>query len=71
MKAQKNRNAALVEEIRRLQEAMEQARARLDGSRDPRLLEAGAYELKYLEARQSWLFALARESACTGAVRCR
>ncbi len=66
MKQKKEPNSALVTEIYRVQSAIASARDALDTCQNPLLLEATAYELKYLQAKQSYLFDMARQSACTG-----
>ncbi len=66
MKRKDERNAALVDEIYRVQAAITSARDALDECQNPLLLEATAYELKYLQAKQSYLFDMARQNECTG-----
>ncbi len=66
MRGKREKEIALVEEIYRVQAAMRAARRDLDVCRNPRLLEAAAYELKYLQAKHAYLFEMARETACTG-----
>lgn len=66
MKRKDERSAALVDEIYRVQAAITSARDALDECRNPLLLEATAYELKYLQAKQSYLFDMARQNECTG-----
>ena len=63
-KREQKENSALAEEIRRVQEILEDVLARLDRCGDPRLLEAAAWELKYYEAKSDWLYARARATGC-------
>jgi hypothetical protein len=56
----KKSRVTAADELLRVREAIDSACAVLDECRDPRLFEAAAYELKYLRARQDWLFEAAR-----------
>ncbi|MBS7315378.1 MAG: DUF2508 family protein [Clostridiaceae bacterium] len=67
MKRKDESGAALAEELYRVQAAIVSAREALDVCLNPLLLEATAYELKYLQAKQAYLFDLARQNGCTGA----
>lgn len=66
MKRKDEHSTALVDEIYRVQAAITSARDALDECQNPLLLEATAYELKYLQAKRSYLFDMARRSGSTG-----
>ena len=54
---------AMEEELARLRVAIGRARSALEEAGHPRLLEAAAYEMKYLEARRAYLLEQARDGA--------
>lgn len=66
MRQKKDRGASLVAEIYGVQAAIRAVRQALDEVADPRLSDAAAYELKYLEAKHAYLFERARLGAYTG-----
>lgn len=67
VKEKRKNDGALAEELRRVQEDMDETAELLDRCADPRLLEAAVWRLKYCQAKYDWLLEQARISGCTGA----
>lgn len=68
----KRKNAALkqsdtlVREIYSVQNSISEARNSLRECGNPLLMEATAYEIKYLQAKYSYLLDIARRDECSG-----